>query len=215
MSTQATPAARQQEVSTAGASPEWSARYARFGKFHIDFVKKELFQDAKRRKTQDKVFQALLVLLSRPGDIVTREEVRKRLWPDSVQVNFDANVNTAMNKLRLLLGDSRESPVYIETVPRRGYSFIAAVEFSDEPPPPKLQVEDPDRAPQNVLRAGRWSLISQLLPAPVRMLSFVLAGMLLGALLVLAWTFFTSRNHRTQNLGRDNAAIYTPRGRKI
>lgn len=214
MSTQATPVARQQEVCTEGASPEWPARYARFGKFHADLAKAELYEAGKRRKSQAKVFQALLVLLSRPGDIVTREEVRKRLWPDAVQVNFDANVNTAMNKLRILLGDSREGPVYIETVPRRGYSFIAAVEFSDQPPL-KLEVDNTARVMHDVLPASRWSLISQLLPAPLRMLSFVLAGMLLGALLVLAWNFLLGRNHRAQNLGRENAAIYTPRSRKI
>jgi DNA-binding winged helix-turn-helix (wHTH) protein len=215
MSTQATPVARQEQVPALGASPQWPARYARFGKFQLDLLKEELYQEGRRRRVQAKVFQALLVLLSRPGDIVTREEVRKRLWPDAVQVNFDANVNTAMNKLRLLLEDSRETPAYIETVPRRGYSFIATVEFSDQPPPQKVACTSDSEERQNPLPGSRWPLISQLLPAPLPMLSFVLAGMLLGALLVLAWTFLSGKEHRSQNLGHESAAIHTPGPHKM
>jgi DNA-binding winged helix-turn-helix (wHTH) protein len=71
---------------------------------------------------------------------VTREEVRRQLWPDTFLANLDANVNTTINKLRQVLGDSPENPVYVETIPRRGYSFIASVEFSSVPAAPPAEL---------------------------------------------------------------------------
>src|SRR4030088_3531791 len=109
------------------------ARSARFGAFQADLEREELYQDGQRVKVQAKVFQGLQLLLSRAGEIVTREEVRGQLWPDTLLANLDANVNTTMNKLRQVLGDSPGKPVYVETIPRRGYSFIASVEFSSVP----------------------------------------------------------------------------------
>ena len=72
-------------------------------------------------------FQVLAILLERPGEVVTREELQKRLWPDTF-VDVDHNLNTAINKIREVLGDSAESPRFVETLPRRGYRFIAPVE---------------------------------------------------------------------------------------
>jgi DNA-binding winged helix-turn-helix (wHTH) protein len=69
-----------------------------------------------------------LALVERPGEIVTREALRARLWPDNTFVNYDANVNTTVNKLRLTLGDSPEKPMYVETIPRQGYCFLGNVE---------------------------------------------------------------------------------------
>src|SRR5205807_2417673 len=80
-----------------------------------------------------KVCQVLVTLLERHGEIVTREELRTRLWGSDTHVNFDANVNTTVNKLRQILGDSNEQSIYVQTIPRRGYSFIAPVEFLDQP----------------------------------------------------------------------------------
>src|SRR6266481_5133154 len=112
------------------APPAFAARYASFGMFLADLEREELYQDGQRVKVQAKLLQALLLLLSHAGEVVTREEVRRQLWPDTFLANLDANVNTTMNKLRQVLGDSSENPVYIETIPRRGYSFIARVEYS-------------------------------------------------------------------------------------
>src|ERR1700704_720075 len=116
------------------------ARYAHFGLFLADFERAELYQNGQRVKVQAKLFQALVLLLRRAGDVVTREEVRRQLWPETFLANLDANVNTTMNKLRQVLGDSPESPVYIETIPRRGYNFIAKVEFSNAPGEPLAEI---------------------------------------------------------------------------
>lgn len=107
------------------------ARFVRFGDFQLDMQREELFKNGSRVKLQGKVFQVLAVLLEKHGEIVTREAISSRLWAEGSHVNFDANVNTTVNKLRQVLGDSPDRPAFVETVPRRGYSFIAKVEFVD------------------------------------------------------------------------------------
>ena len=77
-------------------------------------------------------FQVLAILLERPGEVVTREELQKRLWPDTF-VDVDHNLNTAINKIREVLGDSAESPRFVETLPRRGYRFIGELEPPVQP----------------------------------------------------------------------------------
>ena len=72
--------------------------------------------------------------MENPGQIITREALRSRLWPGNTEINYDANVNTTVNKLRHTLGDSHDRPFYVETIPRRGYTFIAHAEFVDQPP---------------------------------------------------------------------------------
>ena len=109
------------------------ARYLCFGAFHLDLKNEELFKDGTRVKLQGKVYQALLALLQKPGEIVTREELRMQLWPAGTHVNYDANVNTTVNKLRLVLGDSTEQPAYVETIPRKGYCLIVQPEFAEAP----------------------------------------------------------------------------------
>ena len=74
-----------------------------------------------------------MALLEKPGGVVTREELRVRLWPAETHVNYDANVNTTVNKLRLVLGDSSEKPLYIETIPRKGYCLLVQPEISEKP----------------------------------------------------------------------------------
>jgi DNA-binding winged helix-turn-helix (wHTH) protein len=75
----------------------------------------------------------MVVLIESPGDLVTREQLRSRLWPREANLNYDANVNTTVNKLRQVLGDTSEGSNFIQTVPRRGYSFVAAVRYADAP----------------------------------------------------------------------------------
>jgi DNA-binding winged helix-turn-helix (wHTH) protein len=108
-------------------------RCARFGVFQLDLQKQELRKDGVHLKVQGKVYQALITLLESPGEIVTREALRTRMWPRDTGLNYDANVNTTVNKLRSLLGDTSEQAKFIETIPRRGYSFIAKVDFASEP----------------------------------------------------------------------------------
>src|SRR6266849_126152 len=178
------------------AMPSLPARYARFGKFRIDSERQELFQDGERVRMQAKVYQTLMLLVSRAGNIVTREEVGRRLWPERLPLSLDANVNTAMNKLRQGLGDSKENPVYIETIPRRGYCFIAPLEFSDLAAP-VAAAPAKQTAAENSEAQSRH--LRHTLSVALRVVSLLLAGMVMGALLTLAWFSFYSRNHKPLN----------------
>jgi DNA-binding winged helix-turn-helix (wHTH) protein len=103
-------------------------RLVRFGAFEADLQTSELRKDGVKLKFGGQPFLVLAILLERPGDVVTREELQKRLWPDTF-VDVERNLNTAVNKIREVLGDSAETPRFIETLPRRGYRFIAPVEL--------------------------------------------------------------------------------------
>ncbi|HEV2176106.1 MAG TPA: winged helix-turn-helix domain-containing protein [Terriglobia bacterium] len=107
----------------------------RFGSFAADLAAGELLQHDKRIRLQDKPFQILITLLQQPGEVVTREELRRRLWPADVFVDFDHSLKTAIGKIREALGDSAQRPRFIETLPRRGYRFVAPVEKTADAPP--------------------------------------------------------------------------------
>src|SRR5580765_1185095 len=100
----------------------------RFGVFEAEPRSGELRKHGVRVRLRDQSFQVLVLLLERPGQIVTREELQRRLWPADTFVDFDRGLNKAVNRLRETLGDSAESPRFIETLPKRGYRFIAPVE---------------------------------------------------------------------------------------
>ena len=100
-----------------------SPSLVRFGTFEVDLLAGELRKAGVKLKLTGQPFQVLAILLERPGQVVTREELQKRLWPDTF-VDFDHNLNAAINKIREVLGDSAESPRFVETLPRRGYRFI-------------------------------------------------------------------------------------------
>jgi len=102
-------------------------RQYRFGAFDVDLVEGELRRQGVRLKLNEKPFQVLCVLLERAGHVVTRDDLRQRLWTADTYVDFDANLNTALSTLRHTLGDSSDNPTFIETVPRQGYRFIAPV----------------------------------------------------------------------------------------
>ncbi len=108
-----------------------SRRY-RFAGFEADLKAGELRKYGVRIKLQDQPFKILALLLLRPGEVVMRDEIRKSLWDDSTFVDFDRGLNKAVNRLRDVLGDSAENPRLIETLPKRGYRFIAPVEVVDE-----------------------------------------------------------------------------------
>ena len=109
-----------------------ASRYVCFGRYQVDLKREEIIRDGIRLRVPAKVFQVLLALLEKPGEVVTREELRARLWPKGTFVNFDANVNTTVNKLRLALGGSPGEPEYVETIPRQGYCFVGTVERRNE-----------------------------------------------------------------------------------
>jgi TolB-like protein/DNA-binding winged helix-turn-helix (wHTH) protein len=102
-----------------------SSQSLRFAGFQVDLCGRELRSNGTRIPLQEQPFQVLTVLLQHPGELVTREELRRRLWPSDIFVDFDNSLNTAINKIREALGDSAEDPRFVETLPRRGYRFIA------------------------------------------------------------------------------------------
>jgi DNA-binding winged helix-turn-helix (wHTH) protein len=189
-------------VEAAPMLPVFPTRYLRFGAFELDLQREDLSKNGERIRLQGKVYQTLLILLSHAGTVVTRDEVRRHLWPENLQVNFDANVNTTMNKLRQALGDSPEKPAYIETIPRRGYCFLPEVKFADSPLP--TSEKSLETSPQNSVHAERTgeagAKVPYILPMGWRIAILVLAGMVVGALLVLAW-FSYGRSHRALDSG--------------
>jgi len=114
--------------------PQLSSRYIRLGALEVDQQRQHVTRGGFRVKVSGKVYQVLIALIEKQGEIVSREELRLRLWPgESSRVNYDANVNTTINKLRQVLGDAHGDPLYIETVPRRGYRLVAEIELADHP----------------------------------------------------------------------------------
>src|SRR5689334_12624270 len=109
------------------ASP--GKKVVRFGLYEADLREGLLTKGGLRVKLQDQPFQVLAVLLEHPGEVVTREELRQTLWPANTFVEFDDGLNNAIKKLRTALGDAADNPRFIETVPRRGYRFLAPVDF--------------------------------------------------------------------------------------
>src|SRR5215475_11753520 len=104
-----------------------TSQVIRFATFEVDLHVQELRKGGLRLKLTGQPFQVLAILLEQPGVTVTREEIQKRLWPDTF-VDVDHNLNTAINKIREVLGDSAENPRFVETLSRRGYRFIAPIE---------------------------------------------------------------------------------------
>jgi DNA-binding winged helix-turn-helix (wHTH) protein len=105
----------------------------KFGQFEADVNAAELYRDGVRLRLQLQPFQVLVALLERPREVVTREELRVRLWPQDTFVDFDHGLNTAMAKVRDALGDSATRPKYVETIAKRGYRFVAEVQVVQEP----------------------------------------------------------------------------------
>jgi DNA-binding winged helix-turn-helix (wHTH) protein len=117
----------------------------RFGTFELDRSLRELRRAGQRVPLQDQPARVLSLLVGCPGDVVTRDELRRTLWSDDTFVEFDTALNVAVNKIRRALGDSATSPRFVETVPRRGYRFLAEVHavVSPETPGPRPPEEPP------------------------------------------------------------------------
>jgi DNA-binding winged helix-turn-helix (wHTH) protein/Tol biopolymer transport system component len=110
----------------------------RFGVFELDLAARQLRKNGTRIKLQDQPFRVLQLLLERPGEIVTREDLREKLWPADTFVEFDHSLNTAIQKIRQALGDSANTPRFLETIPKVGYRFLAPV---NSPPPASEQTD--------------------------------------------------------------------------
>ena len=190
MSTQLVPTRSPEQHEASHNTTIAPARYIGFGTFHLDLKKEELFKDGTRVKLQGKVYQALLALLQKPGEIVTREELRMQLWPADTHVNYDANVNTTVNKLRQVLGDSPDQPAFVDTIPRKGYSFVAKIEYTDRPPTSQVSHMDESMPATSAAEHAadkpsffRTALLSRWFTAGI--VTLVIASMLFGAALVL------------------------------
>ncbi len=105
-----------------------SSGAVRFGVFELDLAARELRKRGVRVRLQDQPFRVLEALLEKPGSVVTREELKERLWAQDEFVEFDKSLNTAVQKIRQALNDSAETPRFVETIPRRGYRFVAPVQ---------------------------------------------------------------------------------------
>jgi TolB-like protein/DNA-binding winged helix-turn-helix (wHTH) protein/Tfp pilus assembly protein PilF len=130
----------------------------RFGVFEVELRTGALRKDGARVRLQEQPFRILLALLRQPGAVVTREELRRELWPDGTFVGFDHALNNAVNRLREALGDSAEQARFVETVPRQGYRFLAPVEEVEAPVPPALP------APEGPAPRAAWDRRLLLLP---------------------------------------------------
>jgi DNA-binding winged helix-turn-helix (wHTH) protein len=112
-----------------GVSVNASSRIVRFSTFAVNLHTGELRKLRQKVKLQEQPLQVLAALLERPGELVTREELRNKLWPADTFVDFDHSLNAAVKRLREALGDSAETPTFIETLARRGYRFIGNIEL--------------------------------------------------------------------------------------
>jgi DNA-binding winged helix-turn-helix (wHTH) protein/Tol biopolymer transport system component len=146
-------------------------RTIRFGPFEADLHSGEVRKSGIRIKLQDQPFKVLEILLERPGDLVTRDELQSRIWPEDSFGDFDHAVNVAVGKLRTALGDSADNPSFIETVPRRGYRFVARLEGAS--------VDDyPAKLPAT--GAGPTGVTSGRNRVPLLLLGIVVVGVLFG-----------------------------------
>jgi DNA-binding winged helix-turn-helix (wHTH) protein len=125
------------------------ARVLRFDDFELDVSAGQLRKRGLRLRLQGQPLQVLAVLLNRAGDVVTYEEIRSQIWSADTFVDFDHSLHNAIARLRETLGDSAETPRYIETLPRHGYRFIAPVE-SEEPADPSYSAPSAPRSPRRL-----------------------------------------------------------------
>lgn len=102
-------------------------RVCRFGLFQIDSDDGKLLRQGVAVKLQEQPLRVLCLLLERPGEVLSRDEMRQSLWPEGTYVEFDGSLNAALKRLRFALGDGADNPIFIKTVPRRGYRFIRPV----------------------------------------------------------------------------------------
>lgn len=127
----------------------------RFDAFEVDLQAAELKKHGRKVKLQDQPFRILAMLLEHPGAIVTREEMRQRLWPADTFVDFEHGLNSAVARLRETLNDSAERPHFVKTLPRRGYRFLATVETKrTEPPDGKVT-----HAPRKIRMRWLWQVV--------------------------------------------------------
>lgn len=149
----------------------------RFGEFTVDLAAGEVHKNGHKIRLQELPFRVLAELLSRPGQVVTREELRARLWDASTFVDAEAGLNTAVAKLREALGDSADAPTFIETIPKRGYRFIASVQGPGAVQGPR-SVQSPAsvQGPRSPRRAPRFSGLALAVVAAIILVIAIVAA---------------------------------------
>lgn len=152
-----------------------SSRQIRFGEFTLDLETAELQNNGGRSTLQGQPFQILVILLEQPGRLVTREELKGRLWPSDTFVDFDHGLNKAVNRLREALDDSADHPQFIETLPRRGYRFISRVEAAAERSLKRVE----ESAPQDARAVSTRHRPRKIAAAVLSAVVVVLAGLVL------------------------------------
>jgi DNA-binding winged helix-turn-helix (wHTH) protein len=193
-------------------------KVVRFGLFEADLSQRVLTRNGLRVRLQDQPFQVLALLLERPGKIVTREEIREKLWPADTYVEFDDGLNTTIKKLRLALGDAADNPRFIETVPRRGYRFVAPV--SNPAPGDLVQASVPGEPGEedegDVVRESLPAILPDSTqvdapePKPRHLRNWPVVFLLLALLLSSYLAFATWRERRTAALGSIRSIAVLP-----
>ncbi len=206
----------------------------RFGAYEADLLSGELRKSGIRLKIQDRPFQILAILLEHPGLVVTREQLQKRLWPEDTFVDFEHGLNTAINKLRDALSDEADNPRFIETLPKRGYRFIAPVSATAAPRAhlhtlatsnPPTPFPSPSISPAN---SSDISSPAAFAVAAKRRFSSSLAAaamLLLCATLLVIWYFFSHYRGASESseiriaplngLPREGDAAFSPDGNQV
>ena len=199
------------------ALPVASTRIVRFGVFEVDLKACELRKHGFRIKLAEQPFQVLAFLLERPGEVVTREELRDRLWPGDTFVDFDHGLNNAVMRVREVLLDSSEHPRYVETVPRRGYRFVAPVEETSVPPPVPATIESEGGSTSPASSASKPPLahtISEHPGVPRRFTSHLAAAIAIAVVGLAALLVYTihARNAATNrvNATRSTSLVVLP-----
>jgi Tol biopolymer transport system component/DNA-binding winged helix-turn-helix (wHTH) protein len=209
-------------------------RIARFGAFEVDLVAGEVRKSGVRIKLQDRPFQILSVLLEQPGEVVTREELQKRLWPADTFVDFEHGMNTAITKLRQALSDVADNPRYIETLPRRGYRFISPVSFggngaSVQPLPAGASSSQQEFIPSSsasatASRTGALPLLGRF-HFDLRTVVWIAVFVFLGGIASASWFFYARSTPRLtlselriaplNGLPRETYAAFSPDGSQV
>jgi DNA-binding winged helix-turn-helix (wHTH) protein/Tfp pilus assembly protein PilF len=201
-------------------SPVPSPAVLRFGVFEADLRSGELRKNGVKVKIQQLPYRALRLLLSRPNQVVSREELRQALWPQGVFVDFDRGISSTINRLRDALGDSADNPIFIETVDRRGYRWIAPTQL---PPLPAFSTQTPQTAPLHLVAKAQIAAEQRSASAPEAKQASAWSASPLHwrwilvmpaiAILLALWNFLPRTSHaRARNIvsGAD-ANLNTPR----
>ena len=199
----------------------------RFGTFEVDLRLGELRKNGIRVKLTGQPFQILVILLEHPGDLVTREQLQRRLWPSDTFVDFDRGLNAAINRVREALGDSAENPRFVETLPRRGYRFIAPL-IDSRPTSATLPAAESNVSPTQTI-TGQGALpaseASERRPLSRRLLLggvFMLAGLAVAVALLSrlsrrssGWDLQTMKLSRVTQSGNAGNVAISPDGRYV